>query len=141
MVLIKLLTESAKIPTRKHEQDAGFDLYCPEDVRCCAGQVTKIHLGIAITDFPPNTFVKLLERSSHGALNIKVVGGVIDANYQGEIILCLSNSSNIHHHISKGERCGQMIFQKYEPNVVFEEVADFINLTDRGEGGFGSTGK
>lgn len=141
MVLIKLLHKNAKIPTRKHQQDAGFDLYCTKKIVCHPGRVTIINLGIAITDFPPNTFIKLLERSSHGVLNVKVVGGVIDANYQGEIILCLSNSSPYDFSIMKGERCGQMIFQKYEPDVNFEEVTEFINLTDRGEGGFGCTGK
>jgi dUTP pyrophosphatase len=131
----------ATLPTRGTPYSAGLDLYALEDTRLFRGETTVVRTGIAIA-LPPNTVALIRDRSSLGRKGIVVSGGVVDLDYRGQILVCL-NMLNIDGPqgtlIQKGERIAQLLIVP----VVWEEVEEVYSLpeTQRGDGGFGSTGK
>ena len=141
---IKKLRENAKIPHRATEGSAGMDLYAciPESVTLAPGQLTVIPTGIAI-ELPDNTCAAFLYARSglgvkHGICLSNGVG-VIDSDYRGEVCVGLCNVSDKPYVIEPDERVAQMgIAPVLTPEIV--EVSE-LGDTDRGAGGFGSTGK
>ncbi len=129
----------AKSPTYAHEGDAGFDLFSVETVTILPGERYSIDTGVAFEI--PKGYVGLIWDKSgisqvHGLKNL---GGVIDSGYRGSVKVGLVNLSDKPYTFEKGHKTGQMLVQKIE-------VADFIEVddlgeTERGEGGFGSSGK
>ncbi len=136
---VKLLHPDAKMPVYVHATDAGMDLFCLEAITIAPHERVQVKTGIAVSI--PQGFVGLIWDKSglshrHG---LKVLGGVIDADYRGEILVGLVNLGDISHTIEKGDKITQMLIQKVEhPEIV---IVDSLDLTVRGEGGFGSTGK
>ncbi|RQW07504.1 MAG: dUTP diphosphatase [Calditrichaeota bacterium] len=137
ILAVKLLKPNAKEPEKAHDSDAGYDIYAPEDIRILAGEFKKISTGIAI-QLPHGFHVELKDKSSRASQGLHVMGGIIDQDYRGEIIVVMHNLRQITQVIKKGEKICQMILYQDYPAVVFE--VDDISETDRGEGGFGSTG-
>ncbi len=135
---IKKLKEDAKIPTHGHPGDAGMDFYAVEDVVFLPGKQTRVHTGIAIEI--PDGYVGLIWDKSSISFNLglKVMGGVIDSGYRGEIIISLLNTSDKEVLMEKGEKVAQIIIQKFEDCDILE-VED-LSETIRGEGREGSTG-
>jgi len=142
---IKLLHDDAQIPTKKNFEDAGWDLYCLEDVEV-GSEVVKVRTGVAVSI--PKGYVGLIwDRSGLGSKGLKVHGGVIDSGYTGEIFVCLSLPAqperiNVYtkHMLSKGDRIAQLLIQLVPLHVTWEEV-DNLDVTDRGNLGFGSSGQ
>ena len=141
---IKELRENAKIPHRATEGSAGMDLYAciPESVTLAPGQLTVIPTGIAI-ELPDNTCAAFLYARSglgvkHGICLSNGVG-VIDSDYRGEVCVGLCNVSDKPYVIEPDERVAQMVIAP----VLTPEIVEVSELgdTDRGAGGFGSTGK
>ena len=147
----KKLYETAITPTRGSEDAAGFDLYaCGYEGQMCnaehwevfvhAGDTIKINTGISVA-IPKGYFGGIYARSGlackQGLAPANKVG-VIDSDYRGELIVCLYNHSTLPKKISKGDRIAQFIIQPFVA-VDWNEVDDLDN-TDRGDGGFGSTG-
>jgi dUTP pyrophosphatase len=136
---VKLLHPDAKVPVYAHETDAGMDLFSLETRTIAPRERVQVKTGIAVAI--PDGYVGLIWDKSglshkHG---LKVLGGVVDAAYRGEILVGLVNLGDISHTIKKGDKITQMLVQKVEhPELV---VVDSLDLTVRGEGGFGSTGK
>lgn len=137
----------AKLPVRKTPQSAGADVFaCIEDLGGVViepGETKLIPLGIK-TEFAPGHVALLFARS--GLANEKGLApankvGVIDADYRGEWMIALHNHSKKTQIIEDGERIGQVLFQEVEIPL-FEEVEteEELSKTERGEGGFGSTG-
>lgn len=138
---IKLLSDKARVPTKSNSGDAGFDLYSPVNVVIKPGEYKLIKLDIAITEFPLGTYGRIAPRSGLGLKGVQVFAGVIDSTYQGNIgvILCVNvNAETLN--IDVGDRVAQLIFERYEPNISFEIVEEFDQMTKRGSDGFGSTG-
>ena len=140
-VKVKLLRDGAQMPVKK-DGDAAFDFFAAEDVRIdprCAG--VPVTTGIAI-EMPKGYYMELFMRSSYGAnkpLRLSNCVGVIDNSYRGEIKGLFDNHSVETEFIRKGERFMQGIIKKETPaNLV---LVDKLSETDRGDGGFGSTGK
>jgi|AntRauTorckE6833_2_1112554.scaffolds.fasta_scaffold09639_2 dUTP pyrophosphatase len=136
---IKKLTPKAKVPAGfAHEGDAGIDLFVAEAIEIKPMERVQVSTGIALAI--PLGFVGLIwDKSglSHKA-GLKVMGGVIDAGYRGEIKVGIINLGNEIHTFSVGDKVTQMLVQKVEhPEIV--EVED-LDETTRGEAGFGSTG-
>lgn len=133
-----MLDEGAVMPTRAHEGDAGLDLYSMEDVtvsdRCSATVSTGVHVEIP--------FGYEGEVRCRSGLNFKhgvTCEGTIDHGYTGDIRLKLYNHSYHPYTIKKGERVAQLVIHKCElPTPV---LVDSFEESDRGEGGFGSTGR
>lgn len=139
-IKIKKLYEDSVIPTRGSEYAAGYDLYAHEGATIKPHETVKIGTGVAIQP-PKDTFGAVFARSGLAAkqgLRPANCVGVCDYDYTGEYIVALHNDSNEERVIDKGERIGQVVFIPYV-NVTFVEV-DELDATERGAGGFGSTG-
>jgi dUTP pyrophosphatase len=141
---IKKLNAQATIPTRGSEEAAGWDLYAcleKDEELIMPKASAMIGTGIAVA-IPDGYFGGLYARSGlackQGLRPANCVG-VIDSDYRGEIKVCLQNDSDNWQKVINGERIAQLIIQPYE-NVSMEEV-DELDDTERGEGGFGHTGK
>lgn len=139
-IKIKKLYEDSQIPTRGSEYAAGYDLYAHEGATIKPHETAKIGTGVAIQP-PKDTFGAVFARSGLAAkqgLRPANCVGVCDYDYTGEYIVALHNDSNEERTIEAGERIGQVVFIPYV-NVSFVEV-DELEETERGAGGFGSTG-
>lgn len=139
-IKIKKLYEDSIIPTRGSEYAAGYDLYAHEGATIKPHETAKIGTGVAIQP-PKDTFGAVFARSGlalkQGLRPANCVG-VCDYDYTGEYIVALHNDSNEERTVEVGERIGQVVFIPYI-NVSFVEV-DKLEETERGDGGFGSTG-
>lgn len=139
-IKIKKLYEDSIIPTRGSEYAAGYDLYAHEGATIKPHETAKIGTGVAIQP-PKDTFGAVFARSglaTKQGLRPANCVGVCDYDYTGEYIVALHNDSNEERTIEAGERIGQVVFIPYV-NVSFVEV-DELEETERGAGGFGSTG-
>ena len=142
-VKIKLLNDKAIIPTHGSEYAAGMDLYaCTSSPIIIAPHDTvKISTGISM-EIPDGYFGGVFARSglaTEQGLRPSNCCGVIDSDYRGDVIVALHNDTNMSQTIQPMERVAQLIIMPYLP-VEFEEV-DTLSDTDRGDKGFGSTGK
>ncbi len=142
-IQIQKLKENATIPTRGSDRAAGYDLYaCLEEaVTIGAGETVKIGTGLAIA-VPEGYFGAIFARSGLAAkegLRPANCVGVADSDYRGEYIVALHNDSAVCRVVSPGERIAQLVVMPYL-SVEFDEVSA-LDETERGAGGFGSTGK
>ncbi len=138
---IKLLNEKATIPTRGTDGSAGLDLYSCKDVTIAPHTTKMIPTGIAVK-IPGGFFGGIYARSglaTNEGLRPANCTGVVDADYVGEVVVALHNDSRVSRWVGAGDRIAQLIIQPYEK--VSLEVVDELDETDRGDGGFGSTGK
>ncbi|WP_210726589.1 dUTP diphosphatase [Corynebacterium endometrii] len=140
-VLVKRLDKDLPLPRRAHRGDAGADLYAAEDVTLAPGERALIGTGIAIA-LPLGTVGLIHPRSGLAAkqgLSVVNTPGTVDADYRGEIKVCLINH-DLHNsiEIARGMRIAQLVIQRVEL-VGFAEV-DELDSTVRGAGGHGSTG-
>jgi len=138
---IKLLNNEAKIPERGSALAAGYDLFSCDEVIIAPHTNAKISTGLAITP-PPGYFGAIFARSGMATkrgLRPANCVGVCDEDYTGPYVVALYNDSNEYQHIQPGDKIAQLVFLPYI-DVEFEEV-DELQVTDRGDGGFGSTDK
>lgn len=138
---IKLLKEDAKLPQYAHENDAGMDLHSTEDKIINPGEHVLISTGISI-ELPKNTEAQIRPRSGLALKNgITVLNtpGTIDEGYRGEIGIILINHGKESFHVEKGMKIAQMVIKPIF-KVDIEKVK-VLSESQRGEGGFGSTGK
>ena len=140
---IKKVRENAKIPTRGTVGSAGFDLYAciDEPITLKKGDTAVIPTGIAIGLDDPHYAAFIHSRSGlaikHGIGLLNSVG-VIDSDYRGEICVGVIKQTDPEYTIERFERFAQMVIKPVElPEII--EVSD-LDETDRGAGGFGSTG-
>lgn len=136
---VKKLDPRAKLPSYAHPGDAGLDLYALEEVTIPARSREMIHTGVAI--LVPQGYVGLIwdkggPSFKHG---LTAVGGVVDAGFTGEYILCLYNTTDVPYTFAAGDKVAQLLIQPVE-RVELTEV-DELPLTPRGGGRLGSTGK
>lgn len=138
-IKVKKTEERAIIPTRSNSDDAGWDLYSITTRSIAPSQRVTIRTGISLQI--PEEYVGLIwPRSGMSVKNgIDVLAGVVDSGYRGEIKVCLLNTSREWMDIKEGDRIAQILFQQV-PHFQLQEV-DILQNSDRGEGGFGSTGK
>ncbi len=143
-VKVKLLNDKAHLPQRATQGSAGADLYAciNEPITVAPGELVKIPTGIAAETEDKNTAIFLFARSGLGVkhgITLSNGVGVVDSDYRGEICVGLCNVSKETYTIQPNERIAQMVVMP----VVCVDLAEVQELsnTDRGEGGFGSTGK
>lgn len=143
---VKRFNDSGIWPTRSNPTDAGLDFYSPIDIYIPLGKRVRIntHIGVALA---PGTVGLIQDRSSMGNAGVRVLGGVIDANYRGEIqiilayIATLENREAFDSHIiiERGNKIAQMIIVPvFTPEL---ETVEEFESTDRGTNGFGSSGR
>lgn len=137
------LKENAALPTRGSNQAAGYDLYACLDgdsLTISPQQTILVGTGLAVA-IPDGFFGAIFARSglaSKKGLRPANCVGVCDSDYRGEYKVALHNDSDRDQTITNGERIAQLVVLPYLP-VTFEEV-DSLDDTERGAGGFGSTG-
>lgn len=143
-VLVKRINPNAVIPSYKTDGAACFDLMTQEDIYLrtlnASDKAMMVHTGLAF-EIPKGYHMKIFLRSSTGLnthLRLANGTGIIDADYRGEVMLLVENVSKYPVSIPKGTRIAQGMIEKNIP-VVFEEVKE-LSDTQRGQGGFGSTG-
>lgn len=136
--LIVLDHPEAKMPTEGTEDSAGYDLYSVEEVTIWPGKRKTISTGLRLT-CPAGTYMRIAPRSGLAHKNgIATMAGVIDRDYLGVVGVILRNTGEEPFSVKSGDRIAQGIFERYE-KPGFEQVEN-LEKTDRGEGGFGSTG-
>ena len=137
-IKVKKISTSAITPTKANEFDAGWDLYASEDAIIDPSKAELISTDISFAI--PDGYVGLIwDRSGMAAKRgLHRFAGVIDSGYRGEIKVCLWNSSDKYCVINAGERIAQILFQEV-PSFTMVEV-NSLEDTDRGTGGFGSSG-
>ncbi len=138
---IKKLNENAVIPSYGSACAAGADLYsCEGEISFAPGETKLVHTGIAMEI--PDGYVGLIYARSGIATKRGLAPankvGVIDSDYRGEIMVALHNHSDKQAAIEAGERIAQIVIAPYL-TVNFIET-DTLDNTERGAGGFGSTG-
>ena len=138
-IQIKQLSESATLPTRAHEHDAGLDLYASETVMIYKDMTRKVPTGIAV-DIPPGYEGTIRPRSGKTAKTpLRVQLGTIDSGYTGEIqVICDCYNSEPFYRVEQGEKIAQLVIQKVELPTL-EIVDQFHTQSERGSNGFGST--
>lgn len=145
--------EGGKLPSKKNQTDAGFDLFAVDDVVIYPGQSKKVPLNIKLK-LPAGTWASITGKSGLGAQGLLVHAGVIDEEYRGIPHVVMANVNVISHIdeegfpimrtqpivVKKGEKLAQLIMNPYAPHFYIEQVEHVETDTARGEGGFGSTG-
>ena len=139
MVEIKvMLDEGAKMPTKAHESDAGYDIYAPEAFGIAPKGSWTIATGVHM--LIPDGYVGMIKSKS--GLNVKHglrCEGVVDAGYTGGIIVKMYNDSNTVHLFNAGDKITQIVVLPI-PETELVPV-DSLEETERGDNGFGSSGR
>lgn len=136
---VKRLHDGAILPTRAHDDDAGWDLYACEDVEVPPGKLVDIPVGIAIEP-PPGYWYRIVGRSStFRKRGLMMIEGIIDEGYRGPLYFGAFNVGQEPVTVQAGERLCQAIPQRTQDHLGAEWV-ESLTPSNRGEGGFGSTG-
>lgn len=141
-IKVKKLHSDSQLPTMATNGAACFDIYAYEPAVIVAGKVTPVNCGIAV-EIPDGYFIDVRPRSGLS----KIVGianapGTIDSDYRGELIVLMQMNETLHStfkRIVKGDRIAQIRVERVI-DTNFIEVPE-LSVTERGTGGFGSTGK
>ena len=141
------LDKNAFMPTRAHEDDAGLDLYATETkvvpARGSAIFDTGVHVELKEIKIDRFSFRTVGMLKSKSGLNVKhglTSEGVIDMGYTGSICVKLYNHSDKDYTVNRGDKISQLVIMPIISVLNLEQVDD-LEATDRGDGGFGSTGR
>lgn len=138
-IKIKLLREDAYLPQRMTSGAAGFDIYSPRDGSFYFHQKAWVELGFAM-EIPRGWYATFAPRSSLGIKrDVYPFPGIIDSDYRGEVVCVLGLSRRGYYQFSRGDRIAQMLILP-APEVEIQLVTE-LSETDRGSGGYGSTGR
>lgn len=133
-----MLDSGAYIPTRAHLDDAGLDIYSREDKVVPARGSAKFDTGVHI-ELPPRSVGFLKSKSGLNVKHNLTSEGVIDVGYTGSIVVKLYNHGDTDYYVSDGDKISQLVILPIiRPPMV---IVDSLERTERGEGGFGSTGR
>ena len=135
---IERISPFAKLPIRAHPDDAGLDIFSAEDVMIMPNQQGTVSTGLKIA--VPTGYAGFIWDKSGIATkhNIKILGGVLDSNYRGELKVIMHNLGTSSYQARRGEKVAQLVIKPIlNPDIIEERIYED---TDRGEGGFGSTG-
>lgn len=143
-IKIKKTRNDAILPTKGSKYAAGWDAYAavgPTPLGIGPGETVMVDTGISV-EIPEDTWLGIFARSglaTKSGLRPANCTGVVDADYRGPVMVALHNDSDMTRVVSHGERVAQLILMPmFETEI--EEVSE-LSETERGEGGFGSTGK
>jgi dUTP pyrophosphatase len=135
---LEKITASAKIPQKAHIGDAGYDLYANDYYSISPYGQALVATGIKMA-IPENYVGLIWDKSGIAFEGIKTMGGVIDANYRGEIKVIIKNLSEELFNIVPGQKIAQILIQAITDLKISEEVIS--EETNRATSGFGSSGK
>ena len=136
-----VLGEGAQRPFKKHEGDAGWDLFVSRECTIQPGETVDVHTDVRI-DLPPRLYARITGRSSSlRKYDLLINEGIIDSGFTGELFVCVKNLGKEPFHVEKGMRLAQVLFHIIE-DVRWSEVEEIKPTPGkRGDEGFGSTGK
>ncbi len=139
----RLLTDTARLPARAHDDDAACDLYADEAATIAPGARATIATGVALA-LPPGSCGLVVPRSGlaarHG-ITVLNAPGLIDPGYRGEVKVVLFNSDpDESFTVAPGDRIAQLLVLETAAGALALTSGD-LEATTRGEGGFGSTGR
>lgn len=134
---VKLLSDQASLPVMASSQAVGWDLAAADKVELAPGERKLVSLGLAL-ELPAGCYGRIASRSSLALRGIDVAGGVIDPDFRGEVKIILVKNGSEHLVVNSGDRVGQLVLEKYAKVEVVSTGA--LSSTQRGEGGFGSSG-
>ncbi len=139
---IKLIDKSLPLPKYAHKSDAGIDIYSSIDCELKPFERKKIPTGIKVSI--PEGYAGFIQPRSglafKNGIGIVNTPGLIDSGYRGEICVILINYDSVNNfHLKKGDKICQMVIKRIEKVDI--EIVDKLDKTDRGEGGFGSSGQ
>ena len=140
-VAFKRIHPDAALPAYAHDGDAGMDVRSVEDLTIPAGRRALVHTGLVMV-LPPDAEAQVRPRSGlalkHG-VTVLNTPGTIDAGYRGEVGVILANFGEADFTVRRGDKIAQIVVAP----VTRAEIAEVeeVDATDRGAGGFGSTGK
>ena len=137
-LIIQKIDPSAKLPAYAYEGDAGMDLFSIEDKKVAPGEKVAVRTGLRFAI--PKGHAGFVWDKSGVALkhHIKIMAGVIDSNYRGELLVVLTNLGKESYKIDRGAKIAQLVIKPIaSPEIEEGEIDD---ETERGEGGFGSSG-
>ena len=136
-VVFSLLSDKAILPRKATDGSAGYDVFAYHDCLIPKNSVKKISCGFKMKMYP-GLYAQLKSRSSYVLKNVSVEAGTIDSDFRGLVNVCLRNHNDVDVLIKSDNKIAQMIFSRCEyPEI---EIGSVNNDTERGEGGFGSTG-
>ena len=137
---LKVMKQSGFINFKQRDNgNAGFDLYATEEGSIAPGDRMAVPVGIS-TSFSPEYYMRVAPRSGLAVKSgVNVLAGVIDSSYRGEWMVVLHNTSQLYFHFELGDRIAQAIPEKISTEEF--EFVDSLLATERGAGGFGSTGR
>lgn len=134
------LSEGARVPSRAHSDDAGLDLYVSQEVVIPAGGFRDVPCGVAV-ELPAGSWGLLTGRSSTmRRRGLLMVQGVIDVGYRGELFAGVFNVSGGDVAVGVGERLSQLIVLPNLTETLTPVVVESLSESERGVGGFGSSG-
>lgn len=144
----KKVHENAVIPSQR-KGDVGLDVRCIEDVTIPPGKTVKLRTGLQLARSPESSlgpvFLKVEDRSSMALKGITTHGGIIDPNYRGEFHVILFNSTDQPYSVKSGDKVAQVIVYpaafNFQMSYLTCEEVDDVEESNRGAGGFGSTGR
>ena len=137
---VKKLRPEASLPVKGSEQAAGYDLCASEEALVPARGKSLVGTGLAMA-IPVGNYGRIAPRSGLAVKNFIDVGaGVVDSDYRGEVKVLLFNFGEVDFKIAKGDRVAQLIIEKYTRTEIEDVLEGELDATERGEGGFGSTG-
>lgn len=139
-VRFKRLCPDAVLPAYAHPGDAGMDIRSVDDLEIASGARALVHTGLVMV-LPPGWEAQVRPRSGlalkHG-VTVLNTPGTIDAGYRGEVGVILANFGDAPFAVKKGDRIAQVVIAPVTTAAI--EETDVVDDTDRGGGGFGSTG-
>ncbi|KAI9361651.1 mitochondrial deoxyuridine 5'-triphosphate nucleotidohydrolase, partial [Zopfochytrium polystomum] len=135
---VKLLSDRARLPTRGSAGAAGYDLYSAVTTTIPPHSRSVVATDISVA-IPAGTYGRVAPRSGLAVKHFIDVGaGVVDSDYRGPLGVVLFNFGGVPFDVQQGDRIAQLILEKYL--VADAVVVDELDDTERGDGGFGSTG-
>src|SRR5688572_19560484 len=137
---VKRLTAASQLPCFAHPGDAGLDLFSLENVMLEPGDCRLIRTGISL-ELPRGTEAQIRPRSGlalEHTVTVLNAPGTIDEGYRGEVGVILINHGPVPFEVTPGARIAQLVVQRRLEITVVE--ADELSVTQRGAGGYGSTG-
>lgn len=148
-VYFELKGENAKLPQKNNKTDVGYDLYASEATTLFPKSTVVVSTGVHMMVPFPGIFFKIEGRSGMATKGIFPSGGIIDNDYRGEIKVVLNNFTDSNYFIQPGDRIAQLVPYKVEYDLKLmnydllskEQKGMYSNSSERGESGFGSSGR
>lgn len=132
------IDENAFVPTRAHETDAGLDLYAREGKLVPARGSAIFDTGVHV-ELPPFTSGFLKSKSGLNVKHNLTSEGVIDVGFTGSIVVKLYNHGDTDYQVKRGDKISQLVVVEIQtPHL---QIVNELQYTDRGNNGFGSTGR